>query len=282
MSYVAGGFPMVIAARNAIEKGVGGLADDAMSARTGVKELENLAANQSRPGLRRLRRQGASRGARYTSKTQTALRDAQAILPVYSEYFRRAWNAIAAYEEVLLRQYDRELQAAFKEVAAQNRKLAEDEWTKYAPLGESKDPLPFGTTEADQVRKLALNAALIDKLGQATDPKGEKKEKDDATAANENRDRALDEMWKRALELYRRAKARRANREAGADLAAKEDKKQADYRAKRANDDLIAWNKYRKEIADDFPILLKIYPHFKSVADADRSARRSRKRSPRR
>src|SRR5262245_29385720 len=40
MSYVAGGFPMVIAAREAIEKGIGGLADDLASAQTGVQELE--------------------------------------------------------------------------------------------------------------------------------------------------------------------------------------------------------------------------------------------------
>ena len=264
MSYVAGGFPMVIAAREAIERAVGGLADDLASAEAGVKELEKLATNHDQKRSADRASKALPAALENTNKARTALINAQAYLPVYSEYFRRAWNAIAAYEEVLLRQYDGEVREAFRQIAAANRKLAESEWTKYAPLDESEKPLSFGDPKANQAKKVALNPVLIERLLE------ERPEKTEFSAtSDERRALAQEEMWRRALELYRRAKSLQTNRNESMRLTEKEDKKEAENRAKRMTNSLIEWNRYRKEIADQLPVLLKIYPFFKSGNDAN-------------
>ena len=221
MSYVAGGFPMVIAAREAIERAVGGLADDLASAEAGVKELEKLATNHDQKRSADRASKALPAALENTNKARTALINAQAYLPVYSEYFRRAWNAIAAYEEVLLRQYDGEVREAFRQIAAANRKLAESEWTKYAPLDESEKPLSFGDPKANQAKKVALNPVLIERLLE------ERPEKTEFSATSDER-RALaeEEMWRRALELYRRAKSLQTNRNESMRLTEKEDKKE--------------------------------------------------------
>ena len=272
LSYLAGGFPMVIAARRAIERGVADLAANDKTARDGLAALETMATDVDRKLLATKSAAALPELRRSASRINDVLKLAQASLPSYSDMFRKAWNAIAAYEEELLKVYEGALLKSFKALAAQNKTLAASEWEKYAPRSsENRQKIEFSTAKIEDVGALALSKTLVDKLNEpdkATSPK------DDASVTDEQRAQAINRLWQIALDLHQRADDIRVNRQVASDLADKSPAAQRAFREQSNADHLIAWNAYRKTVAADFPVLMQVYPGIASIDDANNKRKR--------
>lgn len=279
MSYLSGGFPMVIASRRAIDAGLKGLHDDFNASRDGLVSLENMASDRGRPLSAQAAGSALHEARQRTDERQSKLQRARSAYGAYTEYFRNAWNALAAYEEALLRSYERELAKALRKLGIKNKNLAASEWEKYAPVSADDKPLAFETAKADEVVSVALNKSLAEKLIEeeksskeepnTKKPKDQKAKPEDQALTKVERTRALKRLWQIALDLRQRAEAIHSDQEVKTKSAGAKAAEQARLRELSNLDRMQAWHKERQKVADTYPVLLQVYPGFTSIDQAN-------------
>jgi hypothetical protein len=307
MAYLAGGFPMVLSARYAIESAIKRLSQNAESGATGVRELENLA--NSAKGAASTAQQDLPDARADLATARTTLSRSLAALPLFHDYFRRAWNGIAVFEEQALQIYDSAVASSFKQIASANYDLASKEWDRYQPSPkEAGAVLVFDAAQPDDVAVLELTDSVITLLqaepeakdagkpstkasttggtaanagaflGKVQDTSGKPqattpdKQVDSGNKAQSPADdrlkAALEIMWRIAQNLKMEADDIRTDAAVAASPNAKDTPERRQQRNEEDKSHLVEWSKRRTNIGDKYPVLLLVYSQWRSLQEA--------------
>jgi hypothetical protein len=257
LSWMMGGFPAVLRARQALDAAIDDLhttankkADEAAQTTRALAHERSLPSNHDRDSWVASLSAAADRAAKDADAASAAAADATACRAAFAAHFNDAWRLIATMEEELLRIYESQALDVLKSIATKNRDLASASWDGYkCYLGADAKRTPITIANAPES---AADVRLL------LDPQPDVNRK------------AMEEKYAAATDLSWRAASivvSRQDLDQVVDTLEREGedaKKQRDLRERELESKAQDWNEARGKVAASDPALLQVYSRMRN------------------